>query len=230
MSILGKVADLAADRLFRAAEVAEVVEHDPTFRTIRLVGDELRGVTWTPGQKLQVRIEGFTNRTYTPTRWDPETGETEVLAFVHGDGPGSDLLRGLAAGDACQFFGPRGSIDLTSVGPSPMLVGDETSFGLALAWANGVGGPVRHGFESQDPPAAAAVLAAVGIEGAEVVPVGALAPAVLDALDADPSGRLVLTGRAQTIKVIRAEVKRVRGSGVPTTAKAYWDENRAGLD
>jgi hypothetical protein len=73
------------------------------------------------------------------------------------------------------------------------------------------------------------VLAGLGLE-AEVRPMGGLAPLVVDALKASPDSRLVVTGRAQTIKVVRAAVKDALGAGVPTTAKAYWDEDRTGLD
>ncbi len=83
------LSDFAANRLFRAAEVVSVEDTATDFRVVRFGGDALRGVSWAPGSKLQLRIEGFTNRTYTPTAWDAETGVTSVLAFVHGTGPGS---------------------------------------------------------------------------------------------------------------------------------------------
>ena len=104
------------------------------FRRVQFGGDALRGVSWTPGSKIQLRIEGFTNRTFTPMSWDAETGLTSVLAFVHGEGPGSALVAALEAGSACQFLGPRGSLDLTSVAGVPLFVGDETSIGLSSAW------------------------------------------------------------------------------------------------
>jgi NADPH-dependent ferric siderophore reductase len=230
-SLIRTVSDIAVNRLFRTASVASVEDPAPGYRTIDLTGDALRGVDWVPGQKVQIRTDGFTTRTYTPTSWDADAGTTTLLAAVHGSGPGSALVEGLAPGDELRCFGPRSSIDLRKVGGTAVFVGDETSVGLALAW-RAVGGPARHCIEAQDVATTAALLESLGIGGASVVPAGTpdLAESVLTALDGCDDAHLVLTGRAQSIRSVRAAVKAAVGGGVPSTVKAYWDERRAGLD
>jgi len=58
---------------------------------------------------------------------------------VDSDAPGSRWAREARNGDAVRFFGPRGSLDLSSIS-SPILFGDETCFGLAAALRNTSGG------------------------------------------------------------------------------------------
>jgi NADPH-dependent ferric siderophore reductase len=224
------LSDVAAKSLFRRASVVSVDEPAPSFRTLTLEGDGLRDVRWVPGSKVQIRIEGFTNRTYTPTSWDPAVGRTTLLASLHGSGPGSALLSELSVGDDLQFLGPRSSIDLTKIDGDVLMVGDETSFGLAAAWQRGAGRAARCCFEVQDVAAAEWVLTTVGISDAVVVPVGSLAPVVLEALATDPSVGLVLTGRAQSIRSLRGEIRDAKAHTGRAVVKAYWDERRAGLD
>ena len=125
------VADTVSSRLFRATRVAQVYDRGP-FREISLTSV----TSWTPGDKIQVRIagEGLTVRTYTPVRWKNTTGDTTILVYLHGGGPGSGWARDVAAGDTVQVVGPRRSIDLTKFTSAPIFVGDETSVGLRVAW------------------------------------------------------------------------------------------------
>jgi NADPH-dependent ferric siderophore reductase len=232
------LSDLAANRLFRAAEVTAVDDVATDFRVVHLGGDALRGVTWVPGQKVQLRIEGFTNRTYTPMRWDGDAGSTSLLAYVHGEGPGSARLAELAPGDPCQFFGPRASLDLTTVDGSPLLVGDETSLGLAAAWAAAVGRPAHHAIEAQDPHAVRSVVDGLGLASVDVlhaidapgVDGRAIEEHVAELVAGEPTVHLVLTGRAQTIRRVRATLKERGTHRGKVMVKAYWDENRSGLD
>ena len=116
--------------LFRNATILRADALGPRFRRLVLGGPELAGVTWTPGDKLQVFLPGVGTRTYTPTRWDGSAGETELIAFLHGQGPGARWASDVQVGDTVQVFGPRGSL---VVGGSSVVVGDETSLGLVCA-------------------------------------------------------------------------------------------------
>jgi hypothetical protein len=50
------------------------------FRLITLEGLALAGVTWTPGQKIQIAMgSAFVARTYTPIEWDAAAGRTRIL-------------------------------------------------------------------------------------------------------------------------------------------------------
>jgi NADPH-dependent ferric siderophore reductase len=135
------------------------------------------------------------------------------------------------------MFGPRSSLDLSRLDAAPILVGDETSFGLALAWrTHRPDDAACHVFEAADPADAGQALAHVGIDGAELFPAGddtaadELAHRVGEVVAAHPAAPLVLTGKAQTIRRLRAALKAAGQARHPVKVKAYWDENRAGLD
>jgi NADPH-dependent ferric siderophore reductase len=157
---------------------------------------------------------------------------------VHGDGPGARWVRGLAVGDACQVFGPRGSVAVDPSVPT-VFVGDETSFALLAAWhqTNPDALPVAAVFEVSDPDESAAVFEAEQLAATLFVPrlpddghVVALGAAVVEALRAAPDAGLLLTGKAQTIAELRRDLKAADLHGRRTKAKAYWDERRSGLD
>jgi NAD(P)H-flavin reductase len=42
--------------------------------------------------------------------WDSETGTTEILAFLRGNGPASHWIAGLSEGAICRYMGPPGSV------------------------------------------------------------------------------------------------------------------------
>ena len=117
----------------RSVTVQGIVGLGSAFRLITLGGDALVDVAWTPGDKIQIQLGGWVQRTYTPIDWDATLGRTRFLAYLHADGPGTQWARSLRIGDACVVFGPRRSIALAAP-PAPAIVfGDETSLGLAAA-------------------------------------------------------------------------------------------------
>ena len=86
--------------LFRHANVTRAEMLGPAFRRLVLNGPDLRGVKWTPGDKLQVYLSSVGMRTYTPLRWDAAAGETELIAYLHGDTPAMKWAKNVAPGDA----------------------------------------------------------------------------------------------------------------------------------
>lgn len=223
--------------LVRTSIVSEVVEQGP-YRTITLAGDGLRGAGWRPGDKVQVQPDrgGLAFRTYTPTRWDADAGETELLAYLHGLGPGSAWARALAVGDEVRLFGPRRSLDLAGLDRAPIVVGDETSLALRSAWsvAHPDLDPVADLYEVTDPAAVAALDLAFAPELVARRPddahLAGLADAVVAAARTHPTAPLVLTGRSATIAAVRRSLKDAGLADRPTRAKAYWDPTRSGLD
>lgn len=223
--------------VFRASTVTDVVDVAADFRRIHLEGEDLKGVSFEPGDKIQIFMPGAGMRTYTPIHWDARRGSTTLLGYVHGDSPGSHWIRRAAVGDVCRFFGPRRSIKLAEMGGEIVLFGDETSFAVAraarLALGEAVLSPV---FEVGDGAEAAPLLADLGLPGAAVVErkpndghLDALAESLGAALAARPTAALVMTGRAQAIQEMRARLgsalKSRRGKN-----KAYWSLGREGLD
>jgi NADPH-dependent ferric siderophore reductase len=117
------VADTVSNRLFHAMRVTQVSDRGP-FREISLTSVTPRVSSWTPGDKTQVRVPGggLTMRTYTPVRWENTSGDTTILVYLHGAGPGSAWAQTVAADDSVQVVGPRRSIDLRRFTSAPIFV------------------------------------------------------------------------------------------------------------
>jgi hypothetical protein len=92
-------------------------------------------------------------------------------------------------------------------------------------------------FEVTDPDESNVPLDAIGLRSAHLfhrqcdsAHLDRLSATVIDLLRTHPDASLCLTGRAQSIAAIRRELKASGLAGRPTRVKAYWDENRSGLD
>jgi len=66
-------------------------------------------------------------RTYTPRRFDPETGTLEVQFVVHGDGPAADWASKAKAGDKIGVGGPGGRFQLDLSADRWWIAGDESA-------------------------------------------------------------------------------------------------------
>lgn len=231
--------EATVQKLFtRSASVVDILEVGSTFRIITLRGDALRNVAWTPGDKIQLQLGGWTQRTYTPLDWDAVNGRTRVLVHLHADGPGTAWARSVRKGDACVLFGPRKSINLAQSRAPVIVFGDETSLGVAAALA-------AHG----QAPAVQVLLEVSSL--AETTPViaqlGLVAPlmferrdsdshlseveaAMSSALMQDATADIVLTGRASALQQMTRFLRQTGvGSGRRHT-KAYWAAGKSGLD
>lgn len=223
----------------KRASVSEIVRLSGDFSLVRLAGEALRGVTWAPGQKLQLAVQGFQLRTFTPIAWDAERGTTELFVYAHGAGPVARWVGALAVGSECALFGPRGSLDLGALEHPGLLFGDETSFGLAHALrftAHG-GAGVEVLLEVTAPRAAEEALGVLGVVGARLVERREgdahlqLVEERLAELAREAALRgAVLSGKASSIQAVS---RRLRALGVERRkirAKAYWAPGKSGLD
>jgi len=235
------LADTATRMFFRSAHVGAVTAHGTQFREIELTGDALRGVTWNVGDKVQVRTDPdeLTVRTYTPISWDSARGATRLMAYAHGDGPGSTWARTVAQGDSCEFFGPRRSLKIGDPLTPLIFVGDETSFALAAAWRSRhpASPPIAELFEVNDPDDSGIALDAMGLSLSELFTrdhhgahLDQLSTTLVGLLRAHDDATVCLTGKAQSIATLRKDLKSAGLSRRPVRVKAYWDENRTGLD
>lgn len=207
------------------------------FHLITLEGPALAGVAWRPGQKIQIAMgSAFTTRTYTPIEWNPSAGRTCILAYSHGDGPGSAWVRDAVPGGECDIFGPRASLDLSRL-PGPLvIVGDETSMGLAYAaGAQDRTRLVSPIFEVGDMESARHVSTQLGFQHVALIArsqdnahVGALEAALSDGIAAGAS--FVLTGKAATIQRLRQSLRLQSIPAPRIVTKAYWAPGKTGLD
>lgn len=208
------------------------------FRLITLEGGELRGVRWAPGSKVQIHVGGWAQRTYTPLSWDSAHGSLQLLAYLHGAGPGTQRMRALAPGEACTVFGPRGSIDLGALERPAVIFGDETSIGLAhaLRYTQGGASAASIVLEVTSRAEVEPVLEALDLAGAtlfERAPGDAHLEAVAAAV-AERVGKgarsIALSGKAQSIQAVNKAVRAAGLSSRQIRTKAYWAPGKAGLD
>lgn len=232
--------EAAMQRLFsRSASVVAIEDLNAMFRIVTLGGDALKGVQWTPGDKIQIHLGGWAQRTYTPLDWDAAKGRTRILAYLHGDGPGTRWLRDARVGDDCMFFGPRRSIDLTQLQPPAALFGDETSFGLAAALKNTRMGNHRVDmlFETSTPTESRSVIERLGLGDVHTsacvendTHLAAIEEQIRALLDARQSIQFVLTGKSTSIQRIRRWLRQHADPSPRFQNKAYWAPGKKGLD
>lgn len=223
---------------FREARVEAVRDLSAHFRWMELSGDALREVSWSAGDKVQVFLPRAGMRTYTPLAWDAARGATQLLVYLHGQGPGAQWGRTARVGDQCQFMGPRGSLALEALRGPVVLFGDETSFAVAhaLRASRASAGGVEQVFEVSSREESESVLRALSLPESTVVErapgeghLSTVAEHLRAALARRPGAHLVMTGRAQAIQALRSRL-RADGVGAAQKVKAYWSLGKAGLD
>jgi NADPH-dependent ferric siderophore reductase len=233
----GRLSQALLRLLMRQARIVATERLAERFKLITLEGPALANIAWIPGQKIQIAMgSAFTARTYTPLEWNTEAGRTCILGFEPGNGPGSTWVRNVEAGDRCNLFGPRGSLDLRRIPQSVAMIGDETSIGLAYALTRlDPARSVTCLFETGDMESTGQVLAQLCMGEATLFAkqdsdahLEAM-EAAIPALAAAGAG-FVLTGRAAMVQRLR---QRLKLCGVPAATiltKAYWAPGKTGLD
>ncbi|MGV6876286.1 siderophore-interacting protein [Pseudochelatococcus sp. B33] len=233
----GRLAQVMGQLFARPARIVESRAIGSDFVVLTLESPQFIGLDWTPGQKVQIAVgPTLTYRTYTPIEWDSRNGRTRLLAYVHGDGPGSDWSLHAKVGDGCNVYGPRASLDLGSLKGPTFLFGDETSFAVAIAMAaRPAAGVSTCLFEVNANDASRQASAEFGLERAELL-TRTQDDAHLEQVGArlasanKTDATFVLTGKATSIQRIRAMLKQHGVPGGRVMTKAYWAPGKKGLD
>jgi NADPH-dependent ferric siderophore reductase len=238
----GKSAGLLESAIFklftRSAQVLDIEDVGSAFRILTLGGDAMRDVAWTPGDKIQLQLGGWVQRTYTPMDWDSVAGRVRILVYLHAGGPGAQWARGVRVGDACVVFGPRKSLRLARAPEAVILFGDETSFGLAAALSNQEEAPALYGvFEVATLAGAAPIIKRLRLAGAHVserregeMHFGEIEAQMTALLQAHPAADIVLTGKASAIQQVSGVLRRHAIGAARRHTKAYWAAGKTGLD
>jgi ferric-chelate reductase (NADPH) len=208
------------------------------FRIITLGGEAWRGTSWTPGDKIQIQLGGWLQRTFTPMDWDAENGCTRILVYLHGDAPGTRWARMLCKGDTCVVFGPRKSIDRSRLQGPVLFVGDETSLGVATALFNHPSSPAAQMlFEVSTIAETKPVVEQLRLNDAHLCTrlendghFAELETRMSAFLQKHATADIVLTGKSTSIqRITRWLRQRANGAG-NRQSKAYWAPGKTGLD
>ncbi len=234
------VVESTLQKLFtRPSHVDSMEELNPKFRLITLNGDALKKATWTPGDKVQIQLGGWVQRTYTPLEWISEEGHARILVYLHADGPGTRWARSLRIGDACTLFGPRRSIDLTQLRRPAVFFGDETTFGLARALRSTTKQTdgIEFLFEVSTPRESLQALEYLGLANAhhcvrtdDEAHLPQLETRMLALLNSHRPAQFVLAGRSTAIQRLRQVLRQQGCYASQFHTRAYWAPGKNGLD
>jgi NADPH-dependent ferric siderophore reductase len=225
--------------------VIEIESITRRMRRIRIEGDAVGRLPWTPGQHLRVHVTDMSSprdwlrprdlRTYSV--WHRDADGLEVCALDHNDaaGPGARWARSLSVGDPVTFGGPEGRFVLGD-GPYHVFAGEETAavaFGPMLR-AVPSAAPVYGVIEVDQPDDRLPLPRQLDWQYRRGQPAVA-SPTLLAAfarlpLPAEP-GVAYLAGEAKTIQLLRRHL--VSERGWPRQAirtKPFWTPGRRGLD
>ncbi|MFE3447841.1 siderophore-interacting protein [Nonomuraea sp. NPDC059194] len=225
-------------RLFITGEIVENEHIAPRMRRIRIGGEAVAGLAWTPGQHVRVLVHGpLTLRTYSVWHHDPAWECLDLIGYDHGaDSPGAAWVRTARPGQEVSFTKPEGRFTLRQGAPYHLFAGEETAavaFGPMLR-AVPATEPVYGAVEANEPGGHLDLqgdLVKVCRDGAPAANSAALVKAV-SALDLpDEPGVAYLAGEARTIQMIRAHLVDERGwSRRDVITKPFWTPGRKGLD
>ncbi|MEI7412233.1 siderophore-interacting protein [Pectobacterium aroidearum] len=220
----------------RKAKVMNIEDVGTAFRIITLGGNALRDIGWAPGDKIQMLLGGWVQRTYTPIEWDVESGCTRIMVHLHSGGPGEQWVRNVRTGDECDIFGPRASLNVSRANGETTVFGDETSIGLIRAIsAQPSVRSVRSLLEVTSISDTRAALASLDLRDVELfqrlendVHLEAVQQRLL--LLAASGGTSILTGKMSSIQRLRRALKASGVSSRNILTKPYWALGRTGLD
>lgn len=128
------MADLLETALSSKMPVFEVVATDwvsPEIRSVIFKGN-ITGLRLQPGYAVAIRVSSNAFRNYTPSFIDEQEGIFQILAHIHGDGPGARFFLDLQPGRQIPVSMARGK-RVAGSAAQYFLYGDESTLGLACA-------------------------------------------------------------------------------------------------
>jgi NADPH-dependent ferric siderophore reductase len=223
--------------LTRPAIISKLEVLTDNFRLITLEGDNLKGVSWIPGQKIEVFLDSRNPTTYTPISWDSLNGVTRIVVYGRGaTSPGTKWVNTARPGEMRRIWGPRQSLDLRELKRPAVFFGDETSIGLAHAL-----GATRDGlrevaflFEAWSSMETKIVLRNLGISDAVVLErtenMVAIEAAMHRLIDNLAPNQFVLTGEASSIRHVTKLLRHRCISASKLKIMEHWSNAKSRFD
>lgn len=223
-SFKGKLLRFGSALLKRATVVA-CADAGDGFRRITLRTDAPRPASCS---KLQLLLPTDDVRTYSPIA-GPADGEMVLLGWTGAGGPGARWVAEVAVGAEVHLAGPHASLTLPS-GPV-VIVGDETSVGVAASYAAERADQVYAILQGNSPEALRSAAESVGLRPTHVVKRGdtkGLVEAIAAVHARAPEVTVGLTGGSELVVAVRQALQARGIRNIKT--KAYWIPGKTGLD
>jgi NADPH-dependent ferric siderophore reductase len=214
-----------------AATVVDAHDLTPRMRRITLRAPTLERPR--PAQDVELVLADDTGRKvkrrYTITRY--RDGRFDIDALLHGCGPGATWAASTAPGDAVQFFGPRGRLELRDA-DWHLFIGDESALPAIAELATAARTPayalLEVGDENDELPVAAEVR---WLHRGGTRPGGLdLLAAAVDVFAPPPgTGHAYAMGESRVVAALRP---RLHARGVPNGQlylKGYWNVGRVAV-
>jgi ferric-chelate reductase (NADPH) len=234
-AVLGAI----GSRLMAQVRVDDVDVLSNRFRLISLSSEKFKGATMQPAAKVRLNAGNWEMRAYTPLSLDAVAGRVQVLAYLHGEGPGSLWARSAEPGDLTHMFGLQESLDLRGLSQPAVFFGDETSLAAAktLQAHLAPGSATRFIFELSSEGEAQAVAdrlelrdAQYYVRQADDAHIPLVTDAIEDAFADIATSHLVLTGNGRSIQAIRTGLRAKQSGVIDYHVKAYWAPGKHGLE
>jgi NADPH-dependent ferric siderophore reductase len=230
------------DRMFLTGEVVEAEQVAPRMRRVRVAGEALAGLRWTPGQHVRLLVGeggplGGVLRTYSIWQYDPAWEAFDLIGYDHGgDSPGTAWVRNAKPGQEISFMRPEGSFVVREEAAYHLFAGEETAsvaFGAMLRALPP--GATAYGAVEADGPGdhleLPGDLVKVCRGGAPAARSEVLVDAVRGLELPDGPGVAYLAGEARTIQAVRAHLVGERGwQRKDVRTKPFWTPGRKGMD
>lgn len=240
------------DAVFLSATVSEIETLTPRMRRIRFSGPRLRGLTWTPGQQVRLKVESLREswsrlhaypvlRTYSIYDADADLGTLDIVMVDH-DGeptratPAGRWAAATSVGDHAHITRPQGNLVIRHDAPYHVFAGDETASVAFAAMLRSmpptaeVHGVIEAGTDADHLPLARPL---TRVERGDAS--AADSPVLADALRSLPlpghPGIAYLAGEARTIQTLRKILITERGwDRRQIRTKPFWTPDRTGME
>jgi NADPH-dependent ferric siderophore reductase len=240
------------DAVFLSATVSEIEKLTPRMRRIRFSGPRLKGLTWTPGQQVRLKVESLREswsrmhpypvlRTYSIYDADPDLGTLDIVMVGH-DGdpkaatPARRWVMTTSTGDHAHIIGPQGNLVIHHDAPYHVFVGEETASVAFAAMLRSmqptaeVYGVIEAATDTDHLPLARA-LTQVERGNASAANSAVLADALRSLALPDYPGIAYLAGEARTIQTLRKILITERGwDRRQIRTKPFWTPGRTGME
>ena len=205
----------------------------PRMRRITVQSEAAIGLAVRPAQDIELLLREASGRRvkrrYTIRHARPETGELDLDVLLHGDGPGAQWGAQAEPGDAIEYQGPRGKLELRSA-PWHLLAGDEAALPAIAAIVEALPPDERalaliEVTDAEDELPVAADVRWVH-RGAAAAGSADLLAAAIAGLDIPADARGYLMGESRAMVALRAELEHRGVAHEAIFVKGYWNIGR----